>query len=153
MSELADVLGDLEDPRAVNARRHSLDDILVIVLCAIVCGGQAPCRGAGPARHRHGAFRPFQTGVSGILSETGKRDPRPRHLFHGAGQTGPGSFPQARNRKGHGAENLSLLRKLALNLARLEPSKGSMRGKLKRAGWDNSFLIRILAQFTKIHMR
>ena len=60
---------------------------------------------------------------------------------------------QARNRKGHGAENLALLRKLALNLARLEPGKGSMRGKLKRAGWDNSFLISILAQFTKIHMR
>ena len=46
MSELADVFGDLEDPRAVNARRHSLDDILVIVLCAIVCGGQTQCRGA-----------------------------------------------------------------------------------------------------------
>ena len=60
---------------------------------------------------------------------------------------------QARNRKGHGAENLALLRKLALNLARLEPSKGSMRGKLKRAGWDNSFLISILSQFAKIHMR
>ena len=60
---------------------------------------------------------------------------------------------QARNRKGHGAENLSLLRKLALNLARLEPGKGSMRGKLKRAGWDNGFLTSILAQFTKIHMR
>ena len=43
---------------------------------------------------------------------------------------------QARNRKGYCAENLALLRKLALNLARLEPSKGSMRGKLKRAGWD-----------------
>ena len=59
---------------------------------------------------------------------------------------------QARNRKGHGAENLALLRKLALNLARLEPSKGSMRGKLKRAGWDNNFLISILSQFTKIHV-
>ena len=33
---------------------------------------------------------------------------------------------QARNRKGHGAENLALLRKLALNLARPEPSKSSM---------------------------
>ena len=32
---------------------------------------------------------------------------------------------QARNRKGHCAENLALLRKLAMNLARLEPSKGS----------------------------
>ena len=60
---------------------------------------------------------------------------------------------QARNRKGHCAENLALLRKLALNLARLEPSKGSMRGKLKRAGWDDNFLINVLYQFTKIHMR
>ena len=60
---------------------------------------------------------------------------------------------QARNRKGHGAENLALLRKLALNLARLEPGKGSMRGKLKRAGWDDNFLINILSQFAKIHMR
>ena len=61
--------------------------------------------------------------------------------------------PQARNRKGHCAENLALLRKLALNLTRLESSKGSMRGKLKRAGRDDGFLIRILAQFAKIHMR
>lgn len=53
---------------------------------------------------------------------------------------------QARNRKDHGPENLSLLRKFALNLAKLEPSKGSMRGKLKRAGWDNAFLIQLLAQ-------
>ena len=55
--------------------------------------------------------------------------------------------PQARNRKGHCAENL------ALHLTRLESSKGSMRGKLKRAGRDDGFLIRILAQFAKIHMR
>ena len=60
---------------------------------------------------------------------------------------------QAGNRKGHCAENLALLRKLALNLARLEPSKGSMRGKLKRAGWDDRFLINILSQFAKIYMR
>ena len=60
---------------------------------------------------------------------------------------------QARNRKGYGSENLALLRKLALNLARLEPGKGSMRGKLKRAGWDDNFLITILSQFAKIHMR
>ena len=29
----------------------------------------------------------------------------------------------------------------------------SLRGKLKRAGWDNGFLINILSQFAKIHMR
>ena len=40
MPELADVFADLEDPRAINARRHSLHDILVIALCTIVCGGQ-----------------------------------------------------------------------------------------------------------------
>ena len=60
---------------------------------------------------------------------------------------------QARNRKGNCAENLALLRKLALNLDRLEPSKGSMRGKLKRAGWDNQFLVSIISQFAKIQMR
>ena len=54
-----------------------------------------------------------------------------------------GNEDQARNRKKHGAENL----------ARLEPSKGSMPGKLKKAGWDNGFLITILSQFAKIHMR
>ena len=48
---------------------------------------------------------------------------------------------------GHCAANLSLLRNLALNLARLESGKGSMRGKL------NGYPINILSQFTKIHMR
>ena len=60
---------------------------------------------------------------------------------------------QARNRKGLCAANLALLRKMALNLPRLEPSKGSMRGKLKRAGWDNDFLVAILAQFANPLMR
>ena len=60
---------------------------------------------------------------------------------------------QSRNRKEHCLDNLALLRKLALNLARLEPSKGSIRGKLKRAGWDNDCLVTILSQFTKIQMR
>ena len=45
------------------------------------------------------------------------------------------------------------MRKLALNLAQMEPSKGSMRGKLKRAGWDNNYLAIMLSQFTKIQMR
>jgi predicted transposase YbfD/YdcC len=60
---------------------------------------------------------------------------------------------QSRNRKDHSAENLALLRRLALNLAKLEPSKGSMKGKLKQAGWDNSFLAKLLAQFTHPQMR
>ena len=55
---------------------------------------------------------------------------------------------RARNRKDHGPENLAILRKLALNLLRAHPDKASIRRKIKRAGWDDTFLISILA-----HMR
>ena len=40
MNELAGVFAELDDPRAVNARRHSLHDILVIALCTVISGGQ-----------------------------------------------------------------------------------------------------------------
>ncbi len=55
---------------------------------------------------------------------------------------------RARNRKDHGPENLSILRKLALNLLGSHPEKASLRRKVKRAGWDNAFLLSIIA-----HMR
>ncbi|OOR90743.1 hypothetical protein B0183_07710 [Glaesserella parasuis] len=38
-----------------------------------------------------------------------------------------------------GAENLAILRRLALNLARLHPKKQSMKGKLTAAGWSDEF--------------
>ena len=60
---------------------------------------------------------------------------------------------QSRKRKDHCPDNLALLRKLALNLAHLEPSKASIRGKLKRAGWHNDYLATILSLFTKILMQ
>ena len=37
MAELADIFAELDDPRAVNARRHSLHDILFIALCNLWC--------------------------------------------------------------------------------------------------------------------
>ncbi len=52
---------------------------------------------------------------------------------------------RARNRKDHGPENLSILRKLALNLLRTHPEKTSLRRKVKRAGWDDAFLLSIIA--------
>jgi predicted transposase YbfD/YdcC len=58
-----------------------------------------------------------------------------------------------RNWKDRGPENIALLRRLALNLAKLEGSKGSVKGKLKRAGWSDEFLGRLLAQFAHGHMR
>ena len=60
---------------------------------------------------------------------------------------------RTRHCKDNGPENIALLRRLALNLARVEGSKGSMKGKLKRAGWNDDFLASLLSQFNKIHMR
>lgn len=52
----------------------------------------------------------------------------------------------ARNRKDNAPANLAILRRLALNIARAHPdTKTSMRGKLKRAGWDESFMFDMLA--------
>lgn len=52
---------------------------------------------------------------------------------------------QARSRKDHAPANLAVLRRLALNIARAHPdTKTSLRGKLKQAAWDDSFLIDML---------
>ena len=44
----------------------------------------------------------------------------------------------SRIRKGDGAENVGIIRRFCLNLARLDPGKSSMRGKLKQAGWSDT---------------
>ena len=54
---------------------------------------------------------------------------------------------RSRSRKDCSPENLALLRKLAMNTARLKPSRQAMRGKLKIAGWNNEFLRKLLVQF------
>lgn len=55
----------------------------------------------------------------------------------------------ARNRKDNGPANLAVLRRLALNVARAHPdAKVSLRGKLKRAGWNDTFLFDLFS-----HMR
>lgn len=52
----------------------------------------------------------------------------------------------ARSRKDNAPANLAILRRLALNIARAHPDqKISMRGKLKRAGWDERFMFDLLA--------
>ena len=53
---------------------------------------------------------------------------------------------RARNRKDHGPQNIALVRKLALNLLRSDPDKASIRRKIKRAGWDDTFLLSLLGQ-------
>ena len=54
---------------------------------------------------------------------------------------------QDRNRMDNSPYNHAILRHMALNVFQKEGSKGSLRGKFKRAGWDNAFLRRLLAAF------
>ena len=54
---------------------------------------------------------------------------------------------QDRTRLGQGPQNLAVLRHMALNAMQKEGSKGSLRGKFKRAGWDDAYLTRLLALF------
>ena len=50
-----------------------------------------------------------------------------------------------RVRKGHGAENFSRLRRIALNLLRKETTaKVGIKAKRLRAGWDHDYLLKIL---------
>ncbi len=53
---------------------------------------------------------------------------------------------QARNRLDHGPNNLAVLRHMALNILNAKKSKISNRRKIKRAGWSNAFLAKLLAQ-------
>jgi predicted transposase YbfD/YdcC len=52
---------------------------------------------------------------------------------------------ECRVRKGNGAQNLAVLRHIALNLLRREKTpKLSIRAKRLKAGWDNTYLLKVL---------
>jgi predicted transposase YbfD/YdcC len=53
-----------------------------------------------------------------------------------------------RTRKDNAPENLAILRRFALNIIRAHPDRISMRQKVKRAGWDDAFLLDLIG-----HMR
>ena len=58
-----------------------------------------------------------------------------------------------RTGKDNAAENLALLRRWAINACKIEGSKGSIKGKIKHAGWNDGFLVRLLAAAGKCQMR
>jgi predicted transposase YbfD/YdcC len=47
---------------------------------------------------------------------------------------------QDRTRLGNGRQKLAIMRHRALNAMQREGSKGSLRGKIKQAGWNDAFL-------------
>jgi predicted transposase YbfD/YdcC len=51
-----------------------------------------------------------------------------------------------RSRKDNAAQNIAVMRRLALNVARSDTSKGSLAGKLRRAGWNEKYLLTLLGQ-------
>ena len=54
---------------------------------------------------------------------------------------------QDRSRLGHAPENLAVLRHMALNVMQKDGTKGSLRGKFKRAGWEDAYLAKLIALF------
>jgi predicted transposase YbfD/YdcC len=54
---------------------------------------------------------------------------------------------QQRNRSDNGPNNLAVLRQMAPNVMVKDSTKGSLRGRIKRAGWDENYLKTLLALF------
>lgn len=54
---------------------------------------------------------------------------------------------QGRSRLGNGPHNLAILRHMPLNVMQKDGQKGSLRGKFKRADWDEAYLARLLTLF------
>ena len=53
----------------------------------------------------------------------------------------------ARNRMDNGPHTLAVLRHMALNVMCKEESKTSLRGKFKKAAWNQDYLVKLLAPF------
>jgi predicted transposase YbfD/YdcC len=54
---------------------------------------------------------------------------------------------QDRTRMDNAPYNLAILRHMAINVMQKDTAKGSLRGKFKRAGWDDAYLAGLLARF------
>ena len=75
--------GMLEDPRTGHARRHELLDIIVITLCAVICGADNWVEIEEFGKAKEDWFRRFL--------RFAQRDTLPRHLWQGVQSAGPGS--------------------------------------------------------------
>lgn len=56
---------------------------------------------------------------------------------------------ESRTRLGHAAANLALLRRVALSLLKQTKTKGSIKARCMKAGWDNEYLLQVLQKITE----
>ena len=54
---------------------------------------------------------------------------------------------QDRSRPGNAPHNLAIMRHMAINIMQKDGAKGSLRGKIKCAGWDETYLASLLRLF------
>ena len=59
---------ELEDPRVGNARRHDLQELLLIALCAVLCGGESCVDMADFALEKEDFLREFLPLAHGLPS-------------------------------------------------------------------------------------
>ncbi len=70
-----------------------------------------------------------------------------RHRWQGLARLlRKGREDASRIRRDHGAENFSVMRRVAVNLLRQDETskRKSIKGRRKQAGWDNDYLGRLL---------
>jgi hypothetical protein len=124
-SRIMDHFADLPDPRRQAGQRHFLSDILAIAICAVVRGAdEFSAERIATAVRNHWRI---ENSLHWSLDVSFHED-------------------MSRVRTGHAAENLSRVRRIALNLLKAETvhCKRGIKTKRLRAGWDHDYLLRVL---------
>ena len=149
------------DPRVDRTKEHRLEDILMIALCAMLCGAESFVDFADFGRAKEDWLRTFLTLPHGIPShDTFGRvfaalDPKAfaraarghcgiENQLHWSLDVNFGE-DQCRIRAGYASENLAILRHMSLNILKADTTKKrGIKGKQKNAGWDHSYLLSLL---------
>ncbi len=145
-------MSSVHDPRVERTKTHKLSDIHTIGLCGMLCGHGDFTVMEEFARVRRDWFGRFLELPGGIPShDTFGR------VFAVRAHWGIENSrhwvldvvwreDEGRARTGHAAENLSTLRRLALNPIKAEDpaSKKSVRLRTLRANWDSEYLLKLI---------
>ena len=158
------LFGEVEDPRVERTKLHRLADILVIALYAVICGADTWTEIELFGEAKFDGLRTFLELPHSIPSHDtfgrvfSRLNPE---QFERCFLTGMQALAQAsggrliaidrktilRNRVGHSAENVSRLRRLALNLLRRDKTcRARIQGKRLQACLKEDYLLRILGQ-------